>query len=63
MRNGPEAIADTKRIIFETMNLEVNDEEALALAQDHARKRQTAEAHEGLASFQEKREADWCLEN
>ena len=63
LKNGPEAIADTKRIIFETMSLEIDDEHALALAQDHARKRQTEEANEGLASFREKREADWFMKN
>ena len=59
LKNGPEAIADTKRIIFETSSLEIDDEMALGLARDHARKRRTDEAAEGLASFQEKREALW----
>ncbi len=61
LKNGPEAIADTKRIISETMGLEIDDHHAKALAGDHARKRQTIEATEGLASFREKREASWYL--
>ncbi|MBM09142.1 MAG: enoyl-CoA hydratase [Magnetovibrio sp.] len=59
LKNGPEAIADTKRIIFETEHLNVDDNKARDLAVDHARKRCTAEATEGLASFLEKREASW----
>ena len=39
--------------------LNVSDKKALALAMDHARKRCTAEAKEGLTSFREKRDADW----
>ena len=62
LKNGPEAIADTKRIILETMNLKIDEEKAESLARDHARKRQTQEAVEGLASFREKREADWYIE-
>ena len=59
LKNGPEAIADTKRIILETGRLSVDDKKALALAMDHARKRCTVEAAEGLASFREKRDAAW----
>ena len=62
LKNGPEAIADTKRIISRTMGLEIDDKQAEALAQDHARKRRTSEAFEGLASFREKREADWYID-
>ncbi len=59
LKNGPEAIADTKRIIFETEHLNVDDKRALNLAVDHSRKRCTSEAVEGLTSFLEKREASW----
>ena len=59
LQNGPEAISDTKRIIFEVMNLEIDDGLAVTLATDHARKRRTKEALEGLTSFGEKREAKW----
>jgi methylglutaconyl-CoA hydratase len=59
LKNGPKAIADTKRIIFETAGLAIDDEKALELASDHARKRGTDEAAEGLASFRERREASW----
>ena len=59
LKNGPEAIADTKRIIFETSGLYIDDAKAVELARDHARKRGTGEAAEGLLSFREKREAAW----
>lgn len=59
LKNGPNAVADTKRIIFETSGLAIDDEKAARLAADHARKRLTDEAAEGLASFREKREAAW----
>lgn len=59
LKNGPEAVADTKRIIFETAGLAIDDEQARRLAADHAHKRLTDEAAEGLASFREKREAAW----
>ncbi len=59
LKNGPEAVADTKRIIFDTERLNISDKKALALAMDHARKRCTAEAEEGLTSFREKRDAAW----
>ena len=52
-------MADTKRIIFETAGLAIDDRKARELAEDHARKRQTEEANEGLASFREKRDAHW----
>ena len=61
LKNGPNAIADTKKIIFETSNLEIDDNLALELACDHARKRRTEEAAEGLRSFTEKRNAQWYL--
>jgi len=59
LKNGPNGIADTKRIIIATAGLEIGDDRALELARDHARKRLTDEATEGLASFREKREASW----
>lgn len=61
LQNGPEAIADTKRIIFETAGLAIDDATAEALAKDHARKRGSAEAAEGLLSFREKRPARWYV--
>ena len=61
LKNGPDAIADTKQIIFDTSNLAIDDDLALELARDHARKRRTDEAAEGLRSFEEKRDAQWYL--
>jgi len=59
LKNGPKGIADTKRIIVESAGLAIDDGTAAELARDHARKRLTDEAREGLASFREKREASW----
>lgn len=59
LMNGPTGVAATKRIIFETQGLELDDATAMKLADGHARQRQSAEAAEGLASFKEKRQASW----
>ncbi len=59
LKNGPEAVSDTKRIIFETAGLAIDDALAGRLAADHARKRLSDEAIEGLLSFREKRNAAW----
>jgi methylglutaconyl-CoA hydratase len=59
MMNGPGAVAETKRILFETSGLYIDDELAGKLAEGHSRQRQTDEASEGLQSFAEKRNASW----
>lgn len=59
LKNGPGAIAETKRIVFETAGLEIDDELAQILSEAHGTRRMSAEATEGLASFREKREANW----
>ncbi|MDA0998345.1 MAG: enoyl-CoA hydratase-related protein [Proteobacteria bacterium] len=59
LMNGPGAIAETKRILFEASDLGIDDAKASKLALDHARQRQTDEAAEGLRSFKEKRNARW----
>ena len=59
LKNGPQALKDTKRIIFETSDLSLDNEIANKLAVEHAKKRQSSEAAEGLMSFKEKREAAW----
>jgi methylglutaconyl-CoA hydratase len=60
LENGPQALAETKSSIlkfawggFDRATFDV-------LAAGHAAKRQTPEAAEGLASFAEKRAADWA---
>jgi methylglutaconyl-CoA hydratase len=61
LANGPEALAETKRLAMENSfgGLSVDDEAYARLVRMHAAKRQTAEASEGLASFAEKRAANW----
>lgn len=59
MMNGPSAISETKRILFDTMGMEINDDMADRLAEAHALQRQSDEAGEGLRSFHEKRQAKW----
>jgi len=62
LRNGPQAIDETKRTIADTAGEIVDDQFTDTLARAHAAKRQTDEAAEGLASFRERREADWYPE-
>lgn len=59
LMNGPDAIAETKEILFAVAGLTMSDGLAESLAKSHSEKRQTAEAEEGLLSFQEKRQASW----
>lgn len=59
LMNGPDAIAETKEILFAVSGLNVSDGLAENLAKSHADKRQTAEGAEGLLSFHEKRAASW----
>lgn len=59
MMNGPTGVAATKRILFETQGLDIDDATALKLADSHSRQRQSDEAVEGLLSFKEKRNASW----
>jgi len=62
LANGPLALAETKRL---ALDCAVGGEPAQAprwhpLLEAHSAKRQTTEAAEGLASFAEKRPADWA---
>jgi methylglutaconyl-CoA hydratase len=59
LANGPEAIAETKRWILRSAWSDLDDKDVDALVDSHAKKRQSAEAVEGLASFAEKRAARW----
>ncbi|MGI9522268.1 MAG: enoyl-CoA hydratase-related protein, partial [Hyphomicrobiaceae bacterium] len=59
LENAPDAIADTKSHILALSNSSISDAAKFKLAQAHATRRQTAEAQEGLASFKEKRNANW----
>jgi methylglutaconyl-CoA hydratase len=61
LANAPEALAETKRLAMESSfgGMAVDDAAYARLVKMHAAKRQTAEASEGLASFAEKRAANW----
>jgi methylglutaconyl-CoA hydratase len=61
LANGPEALAETKALAMESSfgGMDVDDAAYARLVRMHAARRQTAEASEGLASFAEKRAADW----
>ena len=55
-------MAETKALAMESSfgGMSVDDEAYARLVRLHAAKRRTAEASEGLASFAEKRAANWA---
>ncbi|MCP1760771.1 enoyl-CoA hydratase-related protein [Bradyrhizobium japonicum] len=61
LANGPEAMAETKRLALESSfgGMAVDDAAYKRLVHLHSAKRQSAEAAEGLASFAEKRAGRW----
>ena len=59
LQNGPEAIAQTKALALEFAFGRLDEQTFGDLVERHARKRQSDEAGEGLASFAEKRAAKW----
>ena len=61
LANGPEAMAETKRLALQSSfgGMSVDDAAYARLVHLHSVKRQSAEAAEGLASFAEKRSANW----
>jgi methylglutaconyl-CoA hydratase len=61
LANAPDAIAETKRLAMESSfgGMAVDDAAYKRLVKMHSAKRQTGEASEGLASFAEKRAANW----
>ena len=59
LRNGSEAMAETKRITLELAGLAASDEVIDMLARRAAEVRASPAAAEGLASFLEKRPASW----
>jgi methylglutaconyl-CoA hydratase len=59
LANGPDAIAETKAWVLRSAWGDVDENATVALVESHAKKRQSAEAAEGLASFAEKRAARW----
>ncbi len=61
LANAPDALAETKALAMESSfgGMSPDDDAYARLVRLHAAKRQTREAAEGLASFAEKRAADW----
>ena len=59
LENGPIAMAETKATTLQSAWGGIDRQTFDALVDAHARKRQTPEAAEGLASFAEKRAARW----
>jgi methylglutaconyl-CoA hydratase len=59
LENAPQAIAETKALALASAFGHPDAETFEALVEQHAVKRQTDEAAEGLASFAEKRAARW----
>jgi len=63
LANGPQALAETKQLALESSfgGMSVDDDGYARLVRIHAARRRTAEASEGLASFAEKRAANWGI--
>lgn len=59
LQGGPASLRETKRLITDVAHLAVPDELFERLSAQHAAKRQSAEAAEGLRSFVEKRNPSW----
>jgi methylglutaconyl-CoA hydratase len=62
LENGPRAMAESKALVLQSAWGGFQPEILKALVDSHARKRQSPEAAEGLASFVEKRAANWPTE-
>ena len=62
LRSGPDAVAQTKAKTLELAQTAMDPKVADELARLHSEKRQSAEAAEGLAAFQEKRNPSWFKE-
>jgi methylglutaconyl-CoA hydratase len=60
LQNAPEANAQTKELALEFAWGAIDDAVLGRLCEQHAAKRRSAEATEGLASFVEKRPARWA---
>ena len=59
LANGPEAIAETKAWVLRSAWSDLDEKDFSDIVESHAKKRQSAEAAEGLASFAEKRAGRW----
>jgi enoyl-CoA hydratase/carnithine racemase len=59
LQGAPNALAQTKRLIEELWSTSVKDDVDLAL-KHHMQARESAEAREGIAAFNEKRKPNWA---
>jgi methylglutaconyl-CoA hydratase len=59
LRSAPQAVRATKQLVLAQAGLALSEQEVEALAAQAAVTRASPEAAEGLASFQEKRDAAW----
>lgn len=59
LQAGPEAVQITKHGVLRAAGSYIDDGTFAVLVDEHSRRRQSAEAAEGFASFREKREASW----
>jgi enoyl-CoA hydratase/carnithine racemase len=59
LQGAPNALAQTKRLIEELWSTSVKDDVDLALKY-HMQARESAEAREGIAAFNEKRKPNWA---
>ncbi|MEY2545491.1 MAG: methylglutaconyl-CoA hydratase [Verrucomicrobiota bacterium] len=59
LKGGPNAVVQTKRLIEELWSTRVKEDVDLAL-KHHMQARESAEAREGIAAFNEKREPNWA---
>jgi len=62
LQGAPNAIAQTKRLIEELWSTSVKEDVDLAL-KHHMQARESAEAREGIAAFNEKRPPNWTIKN
>jgi methylglutaconyl-CoA hydratase len=59
LKCSPSAISETKDFVLNTAAHLIDDQHADTIAAGHALRRQSEDAIEGMASFNEKREASW----
>src|SRR5438128_10540452 len=62
LQGAPNAVAETKRLIEELWSTSVKQDVDLAL-KHHVQARESAEAREGIAAFNEKRPPNWTIKN
>ena len=62
LQGAPRALAETKKLVEELWSSSVTEDVDLALKY-HMQARESAEAQEGIAAFNEKRRPNWTIEN